>query len=298
MTNNTALDGAAGDAGGGGIYNEMSGTGSTLFADLMVIGNHATGMSGGGIYDQTAFNTSAQDTYNNITLANNDAITNGGGFYDFRGFVKITNATVTGNTLSSQSQNPDAGDGAGLAVGRSRSLAIYNATINANTSSEGSGAGIALVEGSGEGLSLHNTIVTNNKNNGTLNNCFFGSGSVVTDLGYSLSDDKTCNLIGVGDQEGAGVNPNLGALNGNGGPVERAPGSTFPTKTEALPQGSSAIDTGDPSNANNPAADERQVSRPQGAAADIGAYEFVPPVSSPPRACRHRALASPARRQA
>ena len=123
--------------------------------------------------------------------------------------------------------------------------------------------------------------MTNNKNNGSLNNCFFGGSAVVHDLGYSLSDDTTCNLVAVGDHEGASVNPNLGGLNGNGGPVDGAPGSTFPTTTEALPQGSSAIDSGDPNNTDNPATDERHVSRPQGAAADIGAYEFVPPVASP-----------------
>jgi hypothetical protein len=56
----------------------------------------------------------------------------------------------------------------------------------------------------------------------------------------------------------------IGPLADNGGP----------TLTHALLDGSPAIDAAD--DAACPATDQRGVPRPQGAACDIGAYEYVP----------------------
>ena len=57
------------------------------------------------------------------------------------------------------------------------------------------------------------------------------------------------------------ANPRLGPLQNNGGP----------TPTHALLPGSLAIEAG--TNAGCPATDQRGVSRPQGVACDIGAFE-------------------------
>ena len=257
----------------------------------MSVGNHASGHEWGRrLTTSQASPRTPRTPITNITLADNDGVFHGGGIYTL---LAATRPSPTQPSRATRWRRSSENVGPGRRGGvwtreRRQDLAIFNSTINANTSASGAGAGIALVQG-GDHLSLHNTIVTNNKDNGALNNCSFGSSSVVHDLGYSLSDDTTCNLIAVGDHQGAGVNPNLGSLNGNGGPVDGAPGSTYPTKTEALPQGSSAIDTGDPNNANNPATDERHISRPQGAADDVGAYEFVPRRPPPPRGCPRRA---------
>ena len=56
----------------------------------------------------------------------------------------------------------------------------------------------------------------------------------------------------------------IGPLVDNGGP----------TLTHALQAGSPAIDAAD--DAVCPATDQRGVDRPQGAACDVGAYEYVP----------------------
>ena len=67
-----------------------------------------------------------------------------------------------------------------------------------------------------------------------------------------------------------GVNPLLGPLQFNGGPTE----------TQALLEGSPAIEAGE--NAGCPATDQRGVARPQppGGRCDIGAFEFVPAVQA------------------
>jgi hypothetical protein len=81
------------------------------------------------------------------------------------------------------------------------------------------------------------------------------SGYTVSD--HSLDSDNSCVLIGPGDLPG--VAPLLGPLANNGGP----------TDTHALLAGSPAIDAGGicaPT-------DQRGVTRPQGPACDIGAFE-------------------------
>jgi VCBS repeat-containing protein len=90
----------------------------------------------------------------------------------------------------------------------------------------------------------------------------------ITSLGH--------NLIGNGNNSGPflqtdilNVDPLLGPLANNGGP----------TQTRALLAGSPAIDAAN--TATSPATDQRGVARPQGPAADIGAYELAP-INRPP----------------
>jgi hypothetical protein len=80
----------------------------------------------------------------------------------------------------------------------------------------------------------------------------------VTDAGNDLSfPEASCPHAVTG-------NPDLGPLAAYGGP----------TPVLALTPGSAAVDTG----AGCPSTDQRGVVRPQGAACDIGAYEYAPPV--------------------
>jgi hypothetical protein len=86
---------------------------------------------------------------------------------------------------------------------------------------------------------------------------------------HNLSGDASCMFGDVGSKQNAA--PMLGALANNGGE----------TDTLALQPGSPAIDAG--TNVGCPATDQRGVSRPQGSACDIGAFELVsaPPASGP-----------------
>ena len=110
-------------------------------------------------------------------------------------------------------------------------------------------------------LNLQNTIVANNGDFG----CFlapFGAGAVVLNsLGNNVFTDGTCFPI-ASDQIVADAG--LGSLADNGGP----------TLTHALLAGSPAIDAADDGVC--PATDQRGVPRPQGAACDVGAFEYEP----------------------
>jgi uncharacterized repeat protein (TIGR01451 family) len=90
----------------------------------------------------------------------------------------------------------------------------------------------------------------------------------VVSHGDSISSDNTCNFTGAGDRNN--TNPLLGPLANNGG-------STF---THALLPGSPAIDAVTHSACPPPSTDQRGITRPQGTACDIGAYE-APPQPTP-----------------
>jgi hypothetical protein len=82
-------------------------------------------------------------------------------------------------------------------------------------------------------------------------------------LGYNLADDDSCGFTAPGDLVVADAM--LGPLQDNGGPTE----------THDLLAGSPAIDAGSV-DCPPPATDQRGAARPQGAACDIGAVEYVP----------------------
>jgi hypothetical protein len=95
-------------------------------------------------------------------------------------------------------------------------------------------------------------------------NC--GGADMVLDGGHNVAfGDTTCR--------GAQVDPKLGPLQDNGGPTE----------TITLEAGSGALDLVPPGS-DCPAADQRGVARPQGAACDAGAYETAPPTIGGPSA--------------
>lgn len=270
---NTAAGPLQEDSGGGGIYNGLftrAGAGSVSFTDVMVLGNHATGMHGGGIYDDSVFPDVA---YTNLTVAGNDARNNGGGVYLAFGRGTFTNATIANNTVTFNNvDTATQGRGGGIALGgRSPAATLNNVTLNGNHSPK-AGAGIALLN-DGDTAALHNTIVVGNTYGGATANCYKGGTSTITSTGHNIVDDTTCGLGGTADREGSSFNPNLGTLGDNKGPVDGAPGSvTSPTLTEALPASSIAIDTAD--TAICPGSDERHITRPQGGGCDVGAYEF------------------------
>jgi hypothetical protein len=103
-------------------------------------------------------------------------------------------------------------------------------------------------------MTLQNSIVADN----TGMNCL----GVMIDHGHNLGfPDNSCGAhLATGD-------PRLGPLADNGGP----------TQTMALPAGSAAIDAVPATGAGCPATDQRGVTRPQGPACDIGAYEAAVP---------------------
>jgi hypothetical protein len=237
---------------GGGIYD----SGSATITDSTINGNTATlvgfsGAGGGGGINVT----SGTLTVTNSTISNNKllGLFHGSGIYAFGPFgaVLLTNTTVSGNTGGAFNTG-------GVFAGET--FNIYNSTI-ANNQYFG-----LLTGGSGATVTLANTVIADN--NGTAD-CFGG----VTSSGYNIVENPgNCTLS---QNDLTNLDPKLGPLQDNGGP----------TFTQALLSGSPAIDAV-PVGANGCGttltSDQRGVTRPQGPACDVGAFEVAATDTTPP----------------
>jgi hypothetical protein len=173
------------------------------------------------------------------TFSNNSVISGGtGGGLNNSSTVSITNSTIASNTA-----------GGGFANAGGGKATLTNNTIATNT-----GGGIV----GGGTVNIAQSIVANNSGS----NCSFHP----ADYGYNLESGKDCGFsAGTGDLQN--TNPQLAsALANNGGP----------TSTLALLDSSPAIDK-IPTSVCAVTTDQRGVSRPQGPACDIGAFESLVP---------------------
>jgi large repetitive protein len=173
------------------------------------------------------------------TLVTGNTACVGGGVYNL-GTVTVTNSTISGNTAAPTC----GGNGLGGGIASEGPVTLVNTTL-ANNSANTAGAALWTAGA----ITLQNSIITND--------CVIGSGVTETLTGTNLSDG-TCGSAGA---HMLVANPQLGSLAANGGP----------TKTMALLKTSPAIDA---ATACSVSTDQRYVTRPQGAACDIGAYEF------------------------
>ncbi|MGH2364712.1 MAG: S8 family serine peptidase, partial [Chloroflexota bacterium] len=250
---------------GGGLYNG-SGASMTL-TEVTVSGNTSTGVGGlgGGIESLGTL------TVTDSTISGNSSTSTGGGVD-----VGVGTATISGSTFTANSAPGKSGAALNLTLG---SATITNSTIANN----GGGSNGAVFSGVSGGVHLVNDTVAYNQNSGggvnanvTTQNTLLVNNvpnctAAVTDLGYSLSDDPTCGFSPANHSLSVSANTTLGPLANNGGPTE----------TMALLSGSPAIDTGGTSANGCPSVDQPGLSRPQGAACDIGAYEAAVPTVSP-----------------
>jgi len=247
---------------GGGMYN--SGSSPTL-TNLTFSGNSAA--LGGGMY-----NASSSPTLTDVTFSANSAA-RGGGMYNDSSSPTLTDVTFSGNSA------PYGGYGGGM-YNSSSSPTLTNLTFSANSATYGGGmfngsssstltnvtfSGNSATYGGGmynivgSSPALTNTLIANSASGG---DCV---GSIAGGSTNNLIEDSGANACGLTGGSGniVGQAPKLGPLADNGGS----------TLTHALLPGSPAVDAG--TNTGCPATDQRGVSRPQGAACDIGAYEFV-----------------------
>jgi hypothetical protein len=272
VDNNSAFGGY-----GGGVLSFN--TGSTTIFSSTINGNKATNGNltvggtqgdGGGIF---GFGTSSvRDT----TIDSNHADTEGGGFVETAGGV-ISTDTISNNT---------AGLGGGLFVAPFAFSApptqVKNSTIAGNVATGEAGGGIAVA---GTSVSLTYSTVTGNTGpigGGAvaIGGTYLATGSIIS--GNTAPSSPDCafasgptpsfsssgyNLIGTGcatnpaPSDLVGVDAMLAGLADNGGP----------THTVALLRNSPAIDAG--GGPACPLTDQRGVTRPQGKACDIGAFE-------------------------
>lgn len=227
---------------GGGIGN----SGILAISNSVIRGNRIELGWGGGICNSGIM------TINNSTISGNQGVGNimvqarGGGIFNKGGTLTINNSTVSGNNVVTW------GSAAGI-LNDSGALMINNSTISGN-----SGGYVGGIDGT---ATLQNSIVASNPGR----NCYGG----VTSNGYNLSSDGTCNFHNTGDLNN--TDPKLGPLQNNGGP----------TQTEALLDGSPAIDAGNSSGCTDGSGhllrtDQRGMPRPDHEdtrGCDMGAYE-------------------------
>jgi hypothetical protein len=243
---------------GGGISNQ----GTLRVIDSTVSGNVALSSfvaRGGGI------NNTGTVTISNSTLSGNTArlecsrscVAEGGGIFN-SGTLTINNSTLSGNSAVRSGGN---GFGGGI-FNLGGTVTINNSTLSGN-SADTSGGGIF----NNGAAALQNSIVANSPSGG---NCGTGPNTVtMTSKGYNLSSDGSCDFDGPGDLNN--TDPMLGPLQNNGGP----------TQTMALPSGSPAVDTGNPSGCTDGLGhllktDQRGKPRPDTedtGGCDIGAFE-------------------------
>jgi hypothetical protein len=234
-----------------------------------VTGNVAS-QNGGGIATPPEGAARTELTINNSTIANNKVTGGlaeglGGGVYVL-GDLLLANSTVTGNSAESTVGTVQGGgvvSALDITDTEPTKVTIVNSTIAGNSvGATGVGGGLATYNptaGVATELLVRNTIVAGNTGPAGPSDCALVA---LPTSNNNISSDASCMFADPGSKQN--VNPLLGLLANNGGE----------TDTLALLEGSPAIDAG--TNVGCPPVDQRGVSRPQGAACDIGAFERVP----------------------
>ncbi len=254
VMSNTVITRNGGVEDGGGIYF----SGGTNFLYGCTFSGNSGGNAGGGVLNV------GNTTMVSCTVSGNQGgyAYGGAGIYNVQ-TLQMINCTVSGNAIYTNALgqwlggggiqnsvlNPDSGVSSTNAL-----LYLTDCTIVSNNPSRGTGGGVSNGTNAAT-VYAQDTIIANNTSNdfaGTLTS--LGNNLIGNTNGCTLTNDLTGNIYG--------VDPLLGPLQYNGGT----------TLTHALLAGSPAIDAG-PANA-APFTDQRGMSRPQGAADDIGAYEY------------------------
>lgn len=207
----------------------------------------------GGMFLQAEVTT----TIRNSTLSGNVNNNGSAGAISNSGTLSVANSTISGNAT--------VGDGGGIQNGgmlELSSVTIVNNTAG-NSGTYGGGGGVSNLGGT---ITVRNSILANNTDasGGTSPEC---SGTL-TSAGYNLIEDPG-NCVISGDTTGnlTGIDPNLGALNENGGG----------TPTHAVLLGSPAINAGNPAGCLDETGatlgtDQRNYVRQN--TCEIGAFEF------------------------
>jgi hypothetical protein len=274
--NDLTISGGFSDGSGGGIFNNRFGrlnlTDSTV--------NDNRGAHGGGIFNY--YHGALEVT--NSTVSDNSAVYSGGGIFNsYSAALEVTNSTVSGNSALYY--------GGGI-HNEGSALLVINSTVSGNSAYLGGGIfnyyyGALEVTNStvSDNSAYHGGGIYNYIGTATLTNTLVGANSastgpdvygVITDGGHnllSIDADSTGLIDGDnGNLVGTAEDPidSMLELDEEGKPYLKNNGGT--TETIALLAASPAIDAGNDEKA--PVTDQRGVSRPQGAASDIGAFEL------------------------
>jgi hypothetical protein len=227
--------------------SNVVGNGSGVYSRFFIEVNSSTisGNSGQGV-GCSAYYGGCDLTMTNSTVSGNTTSDNqwGGGVY-INGDAFISNSTITGNTAD--------GNGGGIGVWDGDVL-LKNSVVSGNRVVAGGVGAEIHVRECGDGCVSNNNVLGHD---GLTNAEAFSGGFVPDPNDITATSDGTnpTALDSILDT----------TLQDNGGPTE----------THALVPGSPAIDAASP-DCPPPDTDQRGVSRPQGSACDIGAFELQP----------------------
>ncbi len=228
---------AATDGFGGGIFNA-----GNLTLEVSVVQGSFAQFGGGGISNDGTLNLRRSTITGNST----DPGATGGGVENFGGSLDVFQSTISGNQA-------DFGGGIESSDG---DVTLLFSTVAENSAAATEGGGV-LNDGT---FTAKNSLVANSSAGG---DC--AGGGTFSTAGANMATDNTCP----GFDE---VTPSalaLAPLADNGGP----------TTTHALGASSSAVDAAVDCTAidgtTNVDDDQRGVTRPQGSACDIGAFELA-----------------------
>jgi hypothetical protein len=234
---------------GGAIFND----GNLTVRNSTFI-NNSSGGNGGAIYNRFTLNVSSSTFVSNSAHSGGAVYLEGGIFSN-----PISSRTIVNSTFVSNQANPVNGRGGGVFnYGSEDNYPGENVPVLANNTFSGNGAYTGGGLYSWGSLFFSHTIFANSTSGG---NCvaYMLPGSP-TGINNLFDDGIPC---GMGDFVSG--DPLLGPLSDNGGP----------TSTMALLPGSPAIDAG---TLTCSPTDQRGITRPQGSACDIGAFEYVDPL--------------------
>lgn len=269
---NLAIDGNAASR----VFHIINSVTANISGVTIRNGNAGNGFSGGGV----EINGTATVTLDKVTITGNVARV-GGGIGHFGNSLTVTNSTLSNNSISGSE-----GCFVGAAMdadGNDTITTFVNDTVTGNVSSDNcspggtinmcddatftnvtmsgnSGPGGVLIDpGTCNSVTLKNSILANQTGSAV---CV--SPITITDGGSNLDSDNSCGFTTTGPTfDLINTDPMLAGLANNGGP----------TDTLALKSGSPAIDAVK-NTCPDPSTDQRGLSRPQGSACDIGAFEF------------------------
>jgi len=251
ITNSSIYSNTVTGGNGGGIYIAGNGfdvdlTASSVYSNTV---NGASQGKGGGIYLGPSLGEGPSNiNVLNSTLSGNQATDSGGGLFAQQGTVRLNNATIANNT--SDSDNSAGGDGGGYAGGTATFI-------------------------------IQNTLIATNLD-ATTPNAVSDAPDCSPDSAFVLNNDY--NLIGddTGCSWTAGANDVINPATANIGALANNGGATLTHKLLTSPSNSPAIDAGNDVDgcqdrfAVTLTTDQRGMTRPQGTACDIGAFERQP----------------------
>jgi len=231
---------------GGAIDLESAGTRQL---DHNTFSSNAAGSGGAIVINQTS--NSQTTLAENLFSGNSSSLGGGAGgaLYisqsSFPATLSMVNNTFYNNTAAN----------VGGAIYSYGTAVIENNTLSNNKANQSSGhGGASLYLSAPANTSLYNNILVNNMGGGEC--VSFGSVFTTGNNNFVGDDSAACLPSLSGD-------PRLGPLAANGGY----------TQTMVLLSDSPAIDAGDDSHC--PSTDQRDITRPQGAHCDMGAFEMV-----------------------